>query len=182
MVQNDSAINPVEFGAIAEKSFVGYYNDYREQLLFIASAILGDKNSAEDIVQELFFDLYNSDLRLDGISNVGAYLHRAVSNRSKNFIRNKQLYQSHIAKSAHLKRRIYIPEDGASELAGFVKKCLVQMPPKYSTVFILKRLYQLSLTEIAEKVKRPYDTVDKQLRKATKILKEKLESGTKAAG
>lgn len=181
MVQNAGVINDAEVGATAEEIFVRYYKVYRDQLLLSASNMLGDQNAAEDIVQELFYDLYNNEFRLNGIDNVGAYLHRAVSNRSRNFIRNRQLYQSHIARSASLHLKTYMPEDGTSELAGFVKECLVRMPSKYSTVFILKRLYQLSLSEIAVKVQRPYDTVDKQLRKATKMLKQKLSAGIKVA-
>lgn len=181
MVQNASTINAAETDASAQEDFVKYYNIYRRQLLSIAADMLGDKNAAEDIVQELFYDLYTNEVRLNGVNNIAAYLHRAVSNRSRNFIRNRQLYLSHVARSAHLDTKTFMPEDGASELADFVRKCLVQMPSKYSTVFILKRLYQLSLSEIAEKVQRPYDTVDKQLRKATKILRERLSKGTTIA-
>jgi RNA polymerase sigma-70 factor (ECF subfamily) len=61
------------------------------------------------------------------------------------------------------------------ELQKSIFKSLQQMPARCSEVYLLKQ-EQLTVKQISQTLNRPTDTVEKQLRKAKKMLIEDLKS------
>ncbi len=177
--------NPGQYTAFVhptEKSqngFEYYYKQYKDKLLQFALQSIPDRNEAEDIIQELFTDLYLKKVNFTEIAALNAYLHRAVSNRIRNYLRDGNIYHEHLKKSSLLNYKSYDPINtdlNASELRKRLRHMLAEMPVKYRTVFIMKRIYRLSLAEISGKLQRPKDTIEKQLRKATKLLRGQLDN------
>ena len=60
------------------------------------------------------------------------------------------------------------------DLRKELHRCLEKLPPKYTIVFIMNKDQQMTLREIAHKLERPEGTVEKQLRRVVRYLKENL--------
>jgi RNA polymerase sigma factor (sigma-70 family) len=61
------------------------------------------------------------------------------------------------------------------ELEQSIHTSLERMPPRYREVYVLRQ-DQLTVKQIANALNRPLDTVEKQLRKAKRLLTEHLKS------
>jgi RNA polymerase sigma-70 factor (sigma-E family) len=71
----------------AEAGVAGLYESHALALTRLAHVILGDKPSAEDVVQEAFFGLYRNWTRLSDPSMAMPYLRASVLNGCKSVLR-----------------------------------------------------------------------------------------------
>ena len=70
------------------------YEKYRGYLLELATALLHDTNSAEDVVHDVFLRFVQSGDRIKAVGNLKGYLRTSVVNEVRNRIRSKQLRPS----------------------------------------------------------------------------------------
>lgn len=138
------------------------YETYRRLLFSIAYRLLGSRTEAEDAVQDVFVSLHAADL--ERISDMKAFLSRAVANRCLN-----------ILKSARKKREVYpgpwLPEplygsaDNEPELllerSEHIRyACLVmleQLSPVERAVFVLRGAFGFDYAEIAAVTEKSAD-------------------------
>lgn len=66
------------------------YEKYRRDLLTLAVNLLGDTNSAEDVVQDVFVSFVQSVEKFRLTGSLKGYLATCVANRSRDCIRKKQ--------------------------------------------------------------------------------------------
>ena len=166
---------------IREKNKEGYtlfYNKYWKQLLAYATMLVPDRHSAEEIVQNLFISLFTKDFNLKNSLSLRSYLHQAIRNRVANYYRDQHNYKKHIARQTAPQS---IPQEhvfnfvDVHDLKKELRRCLDQLPQKYTVVFLMNKDQQLTLREIAHRLERPEGTVEKQLRRVVKFLKENLK-------
>lgn len=77
-----------------ERAFEVLFKKYYNDLLTFSSHYILDIDAAEDIVQDVFVKLYESD-SWDINSSIRSYLFRAVKNRCLNFLRNQNIHDGH---------------------------------------------------------------------------------------
>jgi len=63
--------------------YLKYYNVLR----IFACRIVGDDSAAEDIIQDVFAELWSNRMSLDFSKSIKPYLYRAVHNRSLDFLK-----------------------------------------------------------------------------------------------
>jgi len=156
------------------------YQKYWGTLTGFAYSYIHSYEAAEEIVQELFIHLYAKEFLLRPITSLKAYLHRALRNRIINYIRDQAIYKKHISKAALKENCGSNTAISALDLIDTEKKighCLSLMSENCRIVFILNREYRLTIREIAAHLKKPEDTVEKQLRRAVSFLKKNILSG-----
>jgi RNA polymerase sigma factor (sigma-70 family) len=160
-----------------KSAFPTLYRIYWDRLLVFASRYLNDKDSCEEIVQELFVQLHINKLPLTINASVSSYLYSAVRNRIFNHIRNRSVYKRHIhrASGKDAASQNYVEQVlGVKELQSVIDQVLAGLPLRYREAYLLRQTEQYPVKKIAVTLNRPVDTVEKQIRKVHGILKKRL--------
>jgi len=140
--------------------------------------LIPDENTCQDLAQELFVDLWNKRQTLDIHSSLRAYLRRAAVNKALNFIKANRRIKfepadeiNQIADTTATDRQKREKQDS---LEDALHLAIEQLPEKCRLVFNLSRFEQLSHREIAEKLDISVKTIENQITKAMKLLREAL--------
>jgi len=152
--------------------FKELFNQQYRELLLAAIGILKDENAAKDAVQEVFFQLWKNREKLEITSTLAGYLKRSVINRSLNQIKSRKPFIEDTVLSTN-KHRGASPQEllEAQDLNAVVQKALSELPERCRVIFTLRRIEGYSLKEIAIKLDISPKTVENQITKALKILK-----------
>lgn len=167
-------------GAIAEgneRAFQAFFHRYYRSMVNSAFRIVGDLDTAKDLAQDLFFWVWKNRARLEIHTAVGAYLKRAIVNRCLNHLKRESKWQDtpDWDEPVHTQAN---PQElvEAEDLKKEVDQALQQLPERCRLVFTLKRFEGLSIKEIAEELDISPKTVENQITKALKHLREALKS------
>jgi RNA polymerase sigma-70 factor (family 1) len=169
------SIQPQEQNSLA---FEDLYKRYWEPLLNFASHYIDDKETCEEIVQDFFVQIYMRGLNIKIKHTLSSYLCVALRNRIFNHFRNKAVYKKHVTNAA---KKMATEQNNIEqfmslkELEQSIHTSLERMPPRYREVYVLRQ-DQLTVKQIANALNRPLDTVEKQLRKAKRLLTEHLKT------
>lgn len=175
MEQNKTAIN---LGTIDLKEFEAIFKSYYSALCYTAYKVLNDKESAEDVVQDLFMHLWNNRATTIIESNLSSYLltsvrNRAIRKKQQNRLQVRQIDETNDHKIAG--DNSTDDEMQSLELQVHIKKAIDSLPPKCREVFMLSRFENKKYKEIAEDLDISVKTVENQMGKALKMIREYLE-------
>ena len=157
-------------------AFEAVFHEHYVSLVRFAEAMLRSREAGEDIVQEVLLNLWRQreNLRID--DSLRAYLYRAVRNRALNSVRNDRVRREALPDLVKES-----PEPAASEvgllegeLEAAVRAAIAQLPPRCREIFELSRFKGLRYVEIAETLGISVKTVETQMGRALKILRERL--------
>lgn len=157
-------------------AFRRLFDRFYQLLLTLAISLLKDVDTAKDVVQEVFFQIWKKRETLTVPNNTEAYLKRSVINRSYNHIKaNRRM--TNIADQPEM---VSPTADGqavveAAELEQVIQAALARLPDRCREVFVLKRMEGRSLKEIGELLNISPKTAENQMTKALKSLKEALK-------
>lgn len=151
------------------------FKQYYETLCHSAMRITKEQSLAEDIVQEVLFELYKKteDLNIDSL--IG-YLKRSVYNRSINKVKSRKDFVDTDDINYELGSEDINSQEQMefSELENFLNRVIDALPEKCRLVFVLNRFEQLSYKEVAEKLNISVKTVENQMSKALRILRAEM--------
>lgn len=174
MEQNTGGISmaSVDSTVIFEKIFKEHFKG----LHAYACTMVKDEDEAEEIVQNMFYKLWEKKGLIERLDSVNAYLYRAVYNESINFLRHQKVKAAH---QAHAMRSTdnsdYKPgKVSINELEQKLEIALSELPEKCRTVFQMSRFEELKYHEIAAKLDISVKTVENHMGKALKLLRTKL--------
>jgi len=157
-----------------EKLFRKYYSELCSYLrIFIK-----DKDDIEEIVQEVFLNIWEQRCDFYSKENIRAYLYKAVKNRAIN-------YHKHLAvrlKTVEDIKLLFMHKyddveknfDG-EELLQVLDKAVQTLPKRCKEVFVLTKINELSYKETAEIMGISIKTVEIQLSIAVKKLRKLLK-------
>lgn len=165
-----------------ERAFESLFRAYFESLSAFAYSYVESREIAQDLVQELFFRLWDRRLTLELPRNVNAYLYGATRNAAVSHLRSRR------AESVFLDRARNeedvrdatvepLPVEDALEaeaLAGAVDRALAELPPRCREVFVLTRNQHLSYAEAAAVLGISPKTVEIHMGRALGFLRQKL--------
>ena len=146
-------------------------------LVRYAKTILKDHDTAEEIVQDLFFRLWQDRGNLTIESSLNGYLFRSVHNRSLHFIEHQKVVDRHAGEIAASADQTSEPVTEAiyySELQSKVARVLERLPERCSVIFRMSRFEGLKYNEIAEKLSVSLKTVEANMGKALKEFRKAL--------
>jgi len=160
-----------------ETAFEQVFKTHFKRLHAYAFTILRDEEEAEEMVQQVFFKLWERNENLTLTGSVSAYLYRAVHNESLNYLKHQKVrsnHQLHVAYS--MKNEVEHPAKKvmAGELEKKIHTALNELPEQCRTIFQMSRFDELKYREIADKLGISVKTVENQMGKALKLLREKL--------
>jgi len=150
---------------------------FYSSLCAYANKFVYDIDSSEEIVQEVFFQLWKHRDDVGITTSLQSYLYRSVKNRSLNFIKHNRIkdeYENYGKQS--MNNEGGSPEEGlyASELEQKIAETIAQLPPERKKIFIMSRYEDFKYKEIADKLNISIKTVENQMGKAIKYLRENL--------
>lgn len=159
-----------------KKAFQILFERYFKVLLASAVNMLKDIDAAKDVTQDVFLKLWNKRATLNIPSPPIAYLKRAVINQALNQIKSKKRFVADdelISKQSEETTAIETLK--AQDLSAVMKKALDTLPEGCRTIFVMRRLEGMRVKEIAEQLAISPKTVENQLTKALKVLKNAIQ-------
>ncbi|MBD1432709.1 RNA polymerase sigma-70 factor [Sphingobacterium sp. DN00404] len=157
-----------------EKKFEEVFRSHFGELHRYAFKILGDADTAEETVQQVFLKLWEKKDWQRGIhTSVRSYLYRAVYNESVNLIKREQLKMRYEIDQQYRGDYTYAQQSDA-ELRKQLHVALSQLPEKSRMVFEMSRFQELKYQEIAEVLTLSLKTVEGHMTKALKHLRHHL--------
>ena len=160
-----------------EATFERVFKTHYKSLHAYAFTMLKDEDEAEEMVQQVFFKLWERSENLSFSSSIPAYLYRAVHNESLNFLKHQKVkagHQMHVAYSMKNTSEQAHGKLTGKELEQKFREALNELPEQCRTVFQLSRFEDLKYKDIAEKLDISVKTVENHMVKALKILRTKL--------
>lgn len=161
------------------EAFEKIFRTYYKRLHGFAYSYLLQAETAEDVVQSVFLKIWIQRESWDPPGTVKSYLFSAVRNEALNKIRHQKIVdetESDIVETIKdLKRQKLSDEDyNLKELQGEIHKGIKALPPRCRQIFILNRRSGLTYHEIAEHLDISINTVNTQMGRALKSLRNYL--------
>jgi RNA polymerase sigma-70 factor (ECF subfamily) len=162
-----------------EGTFDILYKKYWELLLNFAGRYIADKDTCKEIVQELFIKLHCKRRQLTINVSLTAYLYSSTRNKIINHLRNESVYKKHVAVAGKAMHALTPINDidqlmDVNDLEKEIFYCLNKMPARQREVYVLVKQEACPLKKAAEMLNRPVETVEKQLRKAVRLVQAHL--------
>jgi RNA polymerase sigma-70 factor, ECF subfamily len=158
-------------------NFETVFKTHFKNLHIYAIALVKDDMDAEEIVQQVFYKLWEKKEGLQIETSVTAYLYKSVYHASLNFLKHQKVktnYQRHAVKNSHSAPAPAAEKIQLAQLQDSLNRALDDLPPQCGLIFKMSRYEEMKYQEIANKLGLSVKTIENQMGKALKILREKL--------
>lgn len=162
-----------------ERAFREIVTRYQVRLLNFIYRTIGDRERAEDLVQEVFIRVYRHLARFDQSKKFSTWIYTIASNLAKNELRNRSrnplvLFQTLTQGWDDEERPLEFEDPDARpddqyrkrHLRELIDKFVAELPPHHREVFVLRELEGKSYEEIAEITSCNLGTVKSRLNRA----------------
>lgn len=151
------------------------YDKYWTQLYTSAYNMLHDQPACEDIIQDLFINLWNKREQIEIKASLKSYLFASVRYEVYRQVRHGSVREEIFE---NIQDRLQTPSEYGNiehrELLSFVNSIVNNLSEKCKVVYKLSREEQLSHKEIASKLSISPKTVENHLNKALRQLRTSL--------
>ena len=164
---------------------------YRGRLFNFVLRFVGDRETAEDIVQETFLRAFRKRKEYRAIANFSTWLFTIAGNLAKSELRRRKrwrLFSLH--RDDDSETGIELPDESMrpdkvaeSSLADMqIQEAIRALPDNYRQVILLRDVEGLSYQEIADIVDCPVGTVKSRVNRARLKLQQKLKNEGRDVG
>ncbi len=159
------------------KEFETLFRSSYASLVKYALTIIKDHDTAEEIVQELFYKIWQNKEKIKIESSINGYLFRSVHNRCLHHIEHLKVVER------HEKEMSYNPDTEAEspaellqykELQAKIARTIEKLPENCAKIFCMNRFDGLKYSEIAEKLSISVKTVEANMGRALKEFRRVL--------
>lgn len=161
-----------------ETAFEMLFRTYYKPLCQYAWSFLNDKDEAEEVVQAAFITIWDKKDQIEIQTSVKSYLYRTVRNSCLNVIKHEKVKKVHVAHEMAVGDVSYNNASQtviASELEGRISEAMKALPEQCRLVFQLSRFEELKYAEIAAQLNISVKTVENQMGKALRIMRDQLK-------
>jgi RNA polymerase sigma-70 factor (family 1) len=161
-----------------KSAFEHVFKAWYQPLCNYGCSLMKDMDEAEEVVQNVFFNIWNKRESLAINMSIKSYLYRAVHNDCLNKIKHSKVRTLYA--EDYKSRNSGGFEDSASlidakELNKRINEAIEGLPEQCGIVFRLSRFEHLKYSEIAEQLDISVKTVENHMGKALRILRESLK-------
>jgi RNA polymerase sigma-70 factor (ECF subfamily) len=159
-----------------EEAFDAVFRAHYAPLVGLAEGMLRSRAVAEEVVQDVMLELWRRRESLPVEESLRAYLFRATRNRALNHLRHNRVerrgepYLGGERVDRPAAPRVLVEE----EIDVALRAALGDLPDRCREVFELSRVHGLRYAEIASTLGISVKTVEAQMGKALRILRERL--------
>lgn len=167
-------------------AFHQLYQMHHRQVYALCWRMLADKDSAEDVCQEVFVVLWQKINNFRGESKFSTWLHSVTSNvvlshirKQKNWFQRVFSIEEQVSNS--IPAEAAVPLDDSSELEE-LDKYIAQLPERARLVFVLFAIEGYRHEEIANMLNMAVGSSKSQYHRAKSLLKQSLSEAALAGG
>lgn len=175
-----------------ERAFNELVLSYEAQVYRLVWRMLGNKQEAEDMTQEVFVQVFKSIDSFRGDSKIGTWIYRIATNLTRN--RHKYLTRRH--RKSHAELDPNQPEDAyegaqgrttgetrrpdwdamGNEAERIVVRCLHELDSEHREILVLRDVENLSYDEVGAITGLAAGTVKSRLHRARSLLKAQVSA------
>ncbi len=188
------AAEDIELGLVARccagdtGAFAGLVARHESMVFNLAARLLGNREEARDVSQEVFLQVYRQLPRFQGRSSLKTWIYRIVVNQCRNrqrFWRRRRMDRSCTLEDLSPRDQLRLVSRSESEEDPFervrrreqedrLRKALLGVSYEHRVVLLLRELEGLSCEEIATALSVPIGTVKSRLARAREALRQRL--------
>jgi len=162
-----------------EKAFEQIFRRYQKRVYNVAYRMTGNRETAEDMTQEVFLRLFQKIHKFKGKSSFSTWLYRLTVNLCLDHLRKRNAHPTESLEDIDEKALIYekTPEDDVilRERREAIQRIIGSLPGKMRAIIILREIEGLSYKEIAEAMSCSMGRVKSLLHEARMELKRRME-------
>ena len=162
------------------RAFEEVFRRYYSPLCWYAAGITGDTESAEEIVEELFYTLWKNREQLQVLQSVKSYLYRAVRNEAIQYCEHqevKERYQTSVQTEKESEASIDPHwQMEYKELQTLVQQALSKLPDRRRRIFTMHRMQGMKYAEIALALSLSVKTVEAEMTKVLHTLRVEIDN------
>lgn len=176
VLKDQQQLRKIRRGDIA--SFEKLFHRYYPGMCRYAESLLRSAEVAEEVVQDVFYNLWKNRETLRIYRSWQGYLYRSVFNNAMMYLRKVRREQPLEEQHA---RQLEFPSEDLSdqleldELSGLVLRTLEELPERTREIFRLNREDGMKYREIAERLSISVKTVEAHMGKALRALRTMLQ-------
>jgi RNA polymerase sigma-70 factor (family 1) len=168
-----------ELDAINDVVMEDIFKTHYLQLCNYAYIFLKDTDESEDVVQGVFYQLWKKKDSTEITTSLKSYLFTAVRNNCLKRISHLKI------RNQYKENIVHLDDKGSNhtmdkvigrELEEQIKNAIENLPEQCRLIFTLSRQSGFKYNEIAEHLEISVKTVENQMGKALRVLREKLKS------
>lgn len=159
-------------------AFERLFHKYYARLCVFSNSYVKSIDTSRDVVQDVYIKIWDNRENFFITQSLKAYLYQAVRNQSLNYIdKNSQKLrlEKNLTKLKELDASENETELNTEELTEKIWKLVDQLPERRRTIFILYRKHGLSYKEIGEVMDIKRKTVENQMGRSLKFLRDQLD-------
>lgn len=166
------------------KVFESVYNRFFVRLFVYAREYVGNEEVAKELVQDTFLKLWEVKTALNDDTHLSSYLYRITRNNCLNYLKHLKVQEKFRNYSALKRMELELNYNAlnhdsaerliSEELEEKINQVIDSLPPRCKQVFKLSRFQDKKYREIAHELNISIKTVENQIQKALKILRENL--------
>ncbi len=159
-------------------AFDDLYRKYSKKLLFFTLGYIQSSEDAEDVIQEVFFNIWKNHKQLKETLSFNSYIFTITYNTIKKYYRKKGIEKKHLElflNENKVTNNNTLSKVEYQDLVNQVEKIVNTFPERRKEVFQLSRTSHLSNQEIAEKLNITKKTVENHITTSLKMLRKELK-------
>lgn len=162
-----------------QKVFEDFFNHHKLKVMNLCYGMTHNRDSAEDLVQDIFLEIFSSAKYFQGKSKLSTWLYRIAVNKTINYLRKEKIkkFFVNIDYAKHI-----LQDDGRADLSLEEKekidnlhKIIDILPSKQKEAIILFIYNELPQKEIAEIMNCSLASVEVLIHRAKKTIKNKTD-------
>jgi RNA polymerase sigma-70 factor (family 1) len=161
-------------------AFKSLYNRYSKKIYFFSLKYLSNNVEAEELVQSVFINIWENRETLDATIPVKSYIYKSAINYIYNYLRKKAIRARFIESEIHkgeIHSNLTYEQVFLHDLERSINSIIETLPAQQRKIFQLSRYEGLTHKEIAKKLDLSVRTVENQMYRALKIIKNILKGG-----
>ncbi len=176
MISDNEIIKRIRKGDV--RQFESLFRTFYISLVRYATSFVRDHDTAEEIVQDVFYRIWAGREKINIKKSLSAYLFRAVHNSCLHLLEHRKVVEKHEREII----REWETNPGSTadlvqynELLSVVADILERLPPRCGQIFCMHRFEGLKYAGIAEKLQISVKTVEADMSRALKEFRKALK-------
>ena len=158
-----------------KEAYEQLFYQFYDKLLRFAISFLKQEEIAEEIVSDVFVNIWRNRTNLPAILNLQPYLYVATRNLCLRYlarVRKNSALSIHVINSEFLSSPYQTPEEKmlSSEMISKIENAIEKLPPQCRLIFVLIKENGLKYKEVAQVLNLSVKTVEAQMAIATKRI------------